>query len=93
MVASACLKSPQQCLAHSDKRLLLSRYPSPRVAGEMLGYGKTYIFRLLKNGELKSYRDGGARRIITQSLRDYVARRLAEDAEPARRGRPKKKKP
>jgi hypothetical protein len=66
---------------------------SPRTAGEMLEYGKTKIKDLIKNRELESYVDGGARRIVTQSIYDYVERRRAA-SEPARRGldRPKKAK-
>lgn len=51
----------------------------PRVAGEMLGYGKTKIFRLLKEGQLRSFTDGSrrSRRILVSSIRDFVERRLA----------------
>src|SRR5262249_55562521 len=50
---------------------------SPRVAGEMLGFGKTHVFKLLKTGELESYLEGTARRILTASIHSYVARKVA----------------
>jgi hypothetical protein len=62
---------------------------SPRVAGEMLDFGKTQIFRLLKSGELKSFRAGGARRVLMSSISEYIARRIA-DPGPTQRG-PKRK--
>jgi len=53
---------------------------SPRIAGEMLGYGKTTIFRLLKEGELRSFLDGSrrSRRVLVASIDDYVKRKLAD---------------
>lgn len=67
---------------------------SPKVTGEMLDYGKTKIAELIKTGELESYVDGGARRVITASIHRYIARRIAEtNAEPTaprKPGRPRK---
>jgi hypothetical protein len=54
---------------------------TPKVAGAMLGYGKTRIFKLLKNGELDSFVDGGARRVLTASIKAYIERRLAASKE------------
>jgi excisionase family DNA binding protein len=52
---------------------------TPRIAKRMLGCGTTRLYDLLNRGELESYRDGKARRIIVASLRDYVSRRLAAE--------------
>jgi excisionase family DNA binding protein len=49
----------------------------PKDAMRMLGFGQTHFYRLLKDGELLSYRDGGARRVLVSSIHDYIARRLA----------------
>jgi excisionase family DNA binding protein len=50
----------------------------PRRAWEMLGLGQTTLFKLLKNGELESFREGSARRILVSSIHDYVRRRVEE---------------
>jgi hypothetical protein len=50
----------------------------PKVAAQMLGFGKTHLFKLLKNGELESYLDGRrARRVLVRSINAYVERKLA----------------
>jgi excisionase family DNA binding protein len=53
---------------------------TPRRACDLLAIGKTRLFELLREGELKSYRNGGARRIPFASLVDYQQRKLAEEA-------------
>jgi hypothetical protein len=65
---------------------------SPKIAGEMLDFGKTKIAELIATQELESYVDGGARRVLVASINRYVTRKLAASAEPARRGpsRPRK---
>ena len=64
----------------------------PKVAAAMLGYGLTRTYALLKAGELKSYVDGGARRVLVRSITEYIERKLETDSKPARRGpgRPRK---
>jgi excisionase family DNA binding protein len=47
-----------------------------RVAAQMLGIGKTRLFCLIREGEIQSYFEGSDRRILTSSIRDYVARKL-----------------
>ena len=65
---------------------------SPKVAGQMLDYGKTKVAELIKNQELESYVDRGARRVVTASIYAYVARKIEATKTLARRGRPKKKR-
>jgi excisionase family DNA binding protein len=71
----------------------------PRVAWHLLGCGNTHGYELLDAGELESYRDGRSRRITMQSIKDYIARRIAASRAavgapatppPRRRGRPRK---
>jgi hypothetical protein len=64
----------------------------PKVAAQMLGYGITHLYALLKRGELESFTDGGARRILVKSITNYIERKVATNSKPARRGpgRPKK---
>jgi excisionase family DNA binding protein len=66
----------------------------PKVAAQMLGYGLTHLYKLLNRGELESYLDGGARRILVTSINAYVTRKLEAGSKPARRGpgRPRKNK-
>lgn len=49
---------------------------SPREAAEILGCGRTRIYKLLQLGELISYREGAARRVLTSSIHDYVQRQI-----------------
>jgi hypothetical protein len=51
---------------------------SPRCAAEMLDSGVTYVYELLSAGLLQSYREGRHRKVLVQSIRDHIARRLAE---------------
>jgi excisionase family DNA binding protein len=55
---------------------------TPRQACTALSLGITKLYELLGNGELASYREGKARRILVSSIRDYLARRL-EASRPA----------
>ena len=64
---------------------------SPRTAGEMLEYGKTKVSELIKSQELESYVDGGARRIVTESIYAYIARKVEATKTPAHRGRSPRK--
>jgi hypothetical protein len=67
----------------------------PRGAWRLLGCGNTRGYRLIAAGELESFLDGRARWITTDSIRGYIARKLAAargDTNPPRRGpgRPRK---
>jgi hypothetical protein len=55
----------------------------PRVAGDMIDCGLTRVYKLLAEGELASYLDGRSRKITVDSIRAYIARRLAAQAERA----------
>ena len=62
----------------------------PATAWRMLGCSNTYGYALLAAGELDSFRDGRARKITVDSIRRYIARRLAESTGKRGRGRPRK---
>ena len=49
----------------------------PAVAWQLLGIGNTHGYALLRSGELVSYLDGSSRKITTESIRNYIARRVA----------------
>ena len=49
----------------------------PRAAWQLLGCGNTHGYRLLATGELESFLDGRSRKITVESIRAYIARRLA----------------
>ncbi len=49
----------------------------PRAAAAMLSTGLTRIYELLNAGELVSYHDGRSRLITTESLRNYVTRKVS----------------
>ncbi len=72
---------------------------SPKTACALLGIKNTYLYELLARGELRSYKDGKARKITTESIRARIERLLAGDgatgtateSAPRRgRGRPRK---
>jgi hypothetical protein len=72
----------------------------PRVAWRMLDCGNTHGYELLNAGELDSFKDGEARKIVVESIYRYIARMLAaagatgaprQAAQPRRRGRPRKR--
>jgi len=50
---------------------------SPRRAQQMLDIGHSRLYELLSGGELRSFKDGKSRKIVVESIRDYVARKLA----------------
>ena len=53
----------------------------PLEAARLLSLGMTKIYRLMRAGELVSYRDGRARRITTASIHQRMARQIADSAE------------
>ncbi len=59
-----------------DERLVVS----PRRAAVFLDCGITRVYELLNSGQLQSFKDGAARKIVVASIRDYVARKLAQAA-------------
>jgi len=59
----------------------------PLEAARLLSLGMTKIYRLMRSGELESYKDGRARRITMSSIHEHLARRLADDIAPSRQRR------
>jgi hypothetical protein len=59
-----------------DERLVVS----PRRAAAMLDCGITRLYELISSGELQSFKDGAARKIVVASIRDYIARKIAQAA-------------
>jgi hypothetical protein len=51
----------------------------------MLKIGRATLYQLLNSGELKSYLQGSARKILCSSIEDYVQLRLEEEAKRRRR--------
>jgi excisionase family DNA binding protein len=51
-----------------------------RTAWQLLGIGETKLDQLVASGELASYREGSARRILMSSINDYISRRVAASA-------------
>jgi hypothetical protein len=50
----------------------------PKAAWRMLGCGNSHGYQLLARGELDSFTDGNARKITVDSIKRYIARRLAK---------------
>jgi hypothetical protein len=49
----------------------------PARACQMLSCGRTHLYALITAGELDSFLDGGARKILVASIHRYIARQLA----------------
>lgn len=58
--------------ADAVKQLLVR----PREAWRMLGCGNTRGYQLIAAGELKTFLDGGARKITVDSIHQYIERKL-----------------
>jgi excisionase family DNA binding protein len=54
---------------------------SPNEAMKTLLISRETLYRLINTGELESYTEGRARRIITRSIAAYQERRLAAEKE------------
>jgi hypothetical protein len=53
---------------------------SPRRAALMLDCGVTRVYEMMNDGKLQSFKDGAARKITVESLRQYVASKLTQAA-------------
>jgi hypothetical protein len=49
----------------------------PREAWRMLGCGNTRGYQLIASGELETFLDGSARKIVVASIHAFIARKLA----------------
>jgi hypothetical protein len=52
-----------------------------RQARAAIGVGPTKFYELIDHGELVSYLDGSRRMVTTDSLRSYVARKIASSVD------------
>ena len=52
----------------------------PKKACQMLDIGNTRLYELLKNRELVSYKDGRNRKILVESIKNYVKRQVEKAA-------------
>ena len=79
-------------LGHQEMQAVLA--VPPAEAGRLLSLSTTTIYQLLRSGELNSFSDGKARRVLMTSIHDYVERRRGagewrtwQEARPPRRRR------
>ena len=59
---------------------------APKKACIVIDCSMTRLYELLNAGEIKSYRDGKARKIVVASLQAYVERQVAAEANKPREG-------
>jgi excisionase family DNA binding protein len=64
-----------------ESTVLMRKWYSVAEVAEMLGYGRSKVQMLVIAGDLKSLKDGRARRILPEWVDEYVARRAAEAEE------------
>jgi excisionase family DNA binding protein len=55
----------------------------PNKAMRLLDCSRVYLYELINNGELESYRDGAARKITMESIRRRIQRKLRESQQTA----------
>jgi excisionase family DNA binding protein len=60
---------------------------TPREACRLLSVCLSRLYVMLRSGELDNFYCGRARRIPLRAIEEYIARQLAADAPPRRRGR------
>ena len=66
------MRGPRSDLDGSLKPRLDKILVSPGQAAELLSIGRTYLYELLRTGEIRSVQVGRLRRIPVAALRDYV---------------------
>lgn len=59
-------------------RVIEPKWHTAREVAQMLGYGLSKTKMLIAQGDIRSVKDGGSRRILPQWVDDYIARRAAE---------------
>jgi excisionase family DNA binding protein len=57
-----------------------------KKAAPAIGVGMTRLYQLINAGEIESYRDGKARKIVVASLKAYVERQVVAEAAKPRVG-------
>ncbi|CEG09782.1 hypothetical protein BN961_03214 [Afipia felis] len=57
-----------------------------KKAAPSIGVGMTRLYELINAGEIESYRDGKARKVVVASLKAYVERQVAAEAAKPRVG-------
>jgi excisionase family DNA binding protein len=62
----------------------------PLAVSKMLSLGLTSVYGLMRSGELRSFRVGRARRIILDSVSDYIERRAVHDGHATSKNEPVK---
>jgi excisionase family DNA binding protein len=61
---------------------------SPRQALRLLDISNSSLYELLRSGQIRSLHVGRSRRIPLEAIKEFVAKRLAENpANPQKRGR------
>lgn len=62
---------------------------TPEEAAAELRIGRSRMYDLIRTGEVLSVRVGGSRRVVRESLTDYVTKLVAEQADDAETGDPR----
>lgn len=58
--------------------VLMRKWHTCGEVARMLGYGESKVRALVASGDVRSLRDGGARRILPEWVDEYVAMRAAQ---------------
>lgn len=61
-----------------DEATLHRRWYSVAEVAEMLGYGQSKVRMLIIQGDLKSLKDGGSRRVLPEWVDEYVQLRAQQ---------------
>lgn len=58
------------------------RWYSVAEVAEMLGYGQSKVRMLIIQGDLKSLKDGGSRRVLPEWVEEYIELRASQNQVP-----------
>ncbi|MFW5473180.1 helix-turn-helix domain-containing protein [Knoellia sp. CPCC 206450] len=61
-----------------DEVRLFPKWHTVAEVAVLLGYGETKVRMLIAQGDLKSVKDGHARRVLPRWVDEYIERRCAE---------------
>lgn len=64
-------------MAELEAQVLAKRWYTVAEVATMLSYGESKVRMLVAQGDLKSIKDGGSRRVLPEWVDEYVAGRAA----------------
>jgi excisionase family DNA binding protein len=70
-------RDPRQRLSSEKPRELDPKWFTVSQVAQLLGYGETKVRTLIISGDLRSLKDGRARRVLPEWVDDYIRNRAS----------------